>query len=105
MKDCFTQEMIKNVEIPVYSHNEELITGINCLKYRPTEIESNNTLIFLINNINELQMDDNNTLAVVSYFYCWFLNAVSPFTYGNETLASILINYVSIQKIFHQFFF
>lgn len=58
-----------------------------------SEVEAN--LNSLIEEINEVTINENNALKIVSYVHCWF-ETIHPFADGNGRVGRMLINYLLI---------
>ncbi|AJA47168.1 hypothetical protein CPAST_c10680 [Clostridium pasteurianum DSM 525 = ATCC 6013] len=93
MKDCFTENLLKKGEKPGQFKKGDYIVGLHDVGVSPLEVEEN--LKSLIQEINDIQINDNNVLKVVSYFHCWF-ETIHPFADGNGRVGRMLLNYLLI---------
>ncbi|AGK95975.1 Fic family protein [Clostridium pasteurianum] len=93
MKDCFTENLLKKGEKPGEFKKGDYIVGLHDVGVSPLEVEEN--LKSLIEEINDIQINENNALKVVSYFHCWF-ETIHPFADGNGRVGRMLLNYLLI---------
>lgn len=93
MKDCFTENLLNKGERPGEFKKGDYIVGLHDVGVNPLEVEEN--LKSLIEEINDVQINDNNALKIVSYFHCWF-ETIHPFADGNGRVGRMLLNYLLI---------
>lgn len=91
MKNCFTEKLLSKGEQPGEFKKGDYVVGLHDVGVSPSEVEEN--LNPLIEEINEVQINENNALKVVSYFHCWF-ESIHPFADGNGRVGRMLINYL-----------
>lgn len=93
MKDCFTENLLNKGERAGEFKKGDYIVGLHDVGVNPLEVEEN--LKSLIEEINDVQINDNNALKIVSYFHCWF-ETIHPFADGNGRVGRMLLNYLLI---------
>jgi len=93
MKDCFTENLLIKGEKPGEFKKGDYIVGLHDVGVSPLEVEEN--LNSLINEINDVKINDDNALKIVSYFHCWF-ESIHPFADGNGRVGRMLLNYILI---------
>ncbi|SHI08785.1 Fic family protein [Clostridium grantii] len=93
MKDCFTEDLLIKGEKPGELKKGDYIVGLHDVGVSPLEVEEN--LVSLIKEINDVQVNEDNALQVVSYFHCWF-ETIHPFADGNGRVGRMLLNYLLI---------
>ena len=93
MKGCFSEEILNKGEKPGEFKKGDYVVGLRDVGVTPSEVEGN--LISLIEEVNEIEINENNVLKVVSYFHCWF-ETIHPFADGNGRIGRMLLNYMLI---------
>lgn len=93
MKGCFSEELLHKGEKPGEFKKGDYVVGLRDVGVDPSEVEEN--LISLIEEVNEIEINENNALKVVSYFHCWF-ETIHPFADGNGRVGRMLLNYLLI---------
>lgn len=76
MKGCFTEELFIKGERLVEFKKGDYVIGLHDVGVPPLEVEEN--IKSLIHEVNEIDINENNALKVVSYFHCW-LETIHPF--------------------------
>lgn len=93
MKGCFSEELLYKGEKPGEFKKGDYVVGLHDVGVLPEEVEEN--LTSLIKEVNEIEINENNALKVISYFHCWF-ETIHPFADGNGRVGRMLINYLLI---------
>lgn len=93
MKDCFSEELLCKGERPGEFKKGDYVVGLHDVGVSPEEVEEN--LTSLIEEVNDIKINENNALKVISYFHCWF-ETIHPFADGNGRVGRMLINYLLI---------
>ncbi|WP_368491071.1 Fic family protein [Clostridium sp. BJN0013] len=97
MKNCFSEQLLLKGESPGEFKKGDYIVGLHDVGVSPDEVEEN--LDSLFKEINEVKINDNNVLTVISYFHCWF-ESIHPFADGNGRTGRMLVNYLLIGNNF-----
>jgi len=92
IKDCFTDGLLEKGEKQGEIKRDDYVIGIG-----PLDVER--TLEFLVDEINDVQINDNNALKVVSYFICEF-SSIDPLAEYNGRVGRMLLNYLLIGNNF-----
>lgn len=95
MKGCFSEELLMKGERPGEFKKGDYVVGLHDVGVSPMEAEEN--INSLIQEVNEVEINENNALKVVSYFHCWF-ESIHPFADGNGRAGRMLLNYLLIGK-------
>lgn len=93
MKGCLTKELLMKGERPGEFKKCDYVIGLHDVGVLPLEVEEN--LNSLIDEVNEVEINENNALKVVSYFHCWF-ESIHPFADGNGRAGRMIFNYLLI---------
>ncbi|MFL0163977.1 Fic family protein [Candidatus Clostridium helianthi] len=95
MKGCYLEELLSKGEKP---GEFKIDCNVGSLQ-GAVDIEEN--LDLLIKEINEVEINEDNVLKVVSYFHCcWWLGKVHLFACGNGRVGRMLLNYLLIGNNF-----
>ena len=97
MKNCFSEQLLLKGESPGEFKKGDYIVGLHDVGVSPDEVEEN--LNSLFEEINEVKINDNNVLTVISYLHCWF-ESIHPFADGNGRTGRVLMNYLLIGNNF-----
>jgi len=95
MKGYFGEELLMNGEKPGEFTNNQYIEGIDNIQVCPLKVEEN--LRFLVDKINNIQINEDNAIRTVSYFQCFF-HRIHPFYIGNRRIAMMILNYLLIKN-------
>lgn len=94
MKECYSEELlIKGEKIGEFKKAYH-VGGL----HGAVDIEEN--LTSLIKEINAVEINVDNVLKVISYFYACWLGRGQPFVSGNGRLGRVLFNYLLIGNNF-----
>lgn len=93
MKGCFSDELLSKGEKPGEFKRGNYVVGLHDVGVAPDDVEDN--LSSLVEEINEVNIAEDNTLKVVSYFHCWF-EIIHPFADGNGRVGRMLLNYLLV---------
>lgn len=90
---CFSEELLLRGERPGEFKKSHYVVGIHDIGAKPSDVERN--LSGIIDEVNEVEINANNALKVVSYFHN-FVEMIHPFADFNGRLGRVLINYILI---------
>jgi len=97
MRGCFSEELLIKGEKPGEFKNGDYVVGVHDVGASPEEVEEN--LKSLVDEINEVEVNENNVLKILSYVHCWFEH-IHPFADGNGRVGRMLLNYLLIGNNF-----
>lgn len=84
MKGCYSEELLSKGEKPGEFKRACHAGGLE------------ESLGSLIKEINDVEINEDNALKVISYFYCCWLRKIHPFVFGDGRLGRVLFNYLLI---------
>lgn len=92
-KDCLSENLLDRGERPGEFKKDYYVVGVHDIGVRPSEVED--SLRFIIDEVNNIEINEDNAIKVISYLHCYF-EAIHPFCDFNGRVGRLLINYILI---------